>query len=100
LKAYRFGFNGQEKSPEIAEGHTTALYWEYDTRIGRRWNVDPEWKKYPNLSPYATFDDNPIFKKDPLGNDPITAILEAATAFGIEAGLEFMTNMIARSAGK
>jgi len=38
---YRFGFNGQEEDPDIAEGYTTALYWEYDSRIARRWNVDP-----------------------------------------------------------
>jgi len=35
---YRYGFNGQEKSDEIkGEGNSyTALFWEYDPRIGRR----------------------------------------------------------------
>ena len=41
---YRFGFNGQEKDDEIF-GSTgtsyTAEFWQYDARIGRRWNVDP-----------------------------------------------------------
>ncbi len=45
--AYRFGFNTQEKGEEIAKGHYTAEYWEYDSRLGRRWNLDPmqnEWE--------------------------------------------------------
>ena len=63
---YRFGFNGQMKSPEIGENSYTALYWEYDSRTGRRWNLDPK----PNtaISPYATFENNPIFNTDPLGD--------------------------------
>jgi hypothetical protein len=38
---YRYGFNGQEKVDEISGvgNHNTALFWEYDTRLGRRWNV-------------------------------------------------------------
>ncbi|WP_462220048.1 hypothetical protein, partial [Ferruginibacter sp.] len=65
---YRYGFNGQEKTPEIFEGSTTAMYWEYDSRTGRRWNVDPEVKDAE--SPYATFSNNPIFFSDILGNTP------------------------------
>ncbi len=66
---YRYGFNGQEKSDEINDNLTTAEYWEYDSRIGRRWNNDPS----PNisLSPYATFENNPIYNADPLGDTSI-----------------------------
>jgi hypothetical protein len=63
---YRYGFNGQEKSDEIGGEFTTAEYWEYDSRIGRRWNVDPEVQD--NESPYVCFSDNPIFFSDLLGN--------------------------------
>src|SRR5690606_445524 len=38
--SYRYSINGQEKTPEIAPNTTTAEYWQYDSRIGRRWNVD------------------------------------------------------------
>jgi hypothetical protein len=40
---YRYGFNGQEKSTEIDPNGNinTAKFWEYDSRIGRRWNTDP-----------------------------------------------------------
>ena len=65
LQVHLYGFNGQEKSPEIADGHTTALYWEYDSRIGRRWNVDPV--EFAYLGPYATFDNNPIYFNDVQG---------------------------------
>lgn len=66
---YRFAFNGQEKVDEIsgAGNHNTALFWEYDTRLGRRWNIDPVVK--PFESSYATFSDNPIYFIDPNGDN-------------------------------
>ena len=64
-EGYRFGMNGQEKVDEITSGNYTAEYWEYDARIGRRWNIDPVTLAWQ--SPYATFDDNPIAFSDPSG---------------------------------
>ncbi len=67
---YRYGAaNGQEKVDEIAGSgnHYTAQYWEYDSRLMRRWNPDPVVK--PHESPYATFANNPIWFSDPLGAD-------------------------------
>jgi YD repeat-containing protein len=63
---YRQGQNGQEKSNEINKNSYTAEFWQYDSRIGRRWNTDPR----PNvsISPYNTFAGNPIFFSDPLGD--------------------------------
>ena len=46
--------------------HTTALFWEWDTRTGRRWNLDP--KPDPSLSNYSGLRDNPIWHNDPLGD--------------------------------
>lgn len=63
---YRYSINGQEKEAELNENITTALYWEYDSRIGRRWNVDPVVKE--SESPYLCFTGNPILLSDPLGN--------------------------------
>lgn len=64
---YRYGFGGQEKDDEISgNGNAyTADYWEYDPRLGRRWNTDPI--SYPGQSPYATFNNNPILISDPEG---------------------------------
>ena len=63
--AYRYGMNGQEKDEEVFDGAMTADYWEYDTRTGRRWETDPI--SYPWQSPYACFNNNPIFFADPNG---------------------------------
>ncbi len=86
LQEYRFGFNGMEKDPEITgqEGsHYTAMFWEYDTRIARRWNVDPV--TYPWQSSYATFNNNPIIFTDPLG---LFGTREAARNYKKEHGIK------------
>jgi RHS repeat-associated protein len=64
---YRYGFNGQEKENEIyGEGNTySAEYWMYDSRLGRRWNLDPV--DQISISNYATFANNPIANVDPDG---------------------------------
>jgi len=64
--SYRYSINGQEKTPEIAPNTTTALYWEYDSRIGRRWNTDP--RPNTSLSSYNCFGSNPISYKDYFGD--------------------------------
>ena len=65
---YRYSINGQEKTDEIsgAGNHTTAQFWEYDTRLGRRWNLDP--KPNPSLSSYSAFANNPIWFTDFKGD--------------------------------
>ena len=65
--SYRYGLsNGQEKDNEIFEGAFTAEFWEYDSRTGRRWNLDPVIHVYE--SPYACFGNNPIFYVDLNGD--------------------------------
>ena len=57
---YRYTFNGQESENEITGvvgANTTALYWEYDSRLGRRWNLDP--KPQISISDYSCFSNNP-----------------------------------------
>lgn len=66
---YRYGgAGGQEMDNEIAGvGNSyTAEFWQYDSRLGRRWNIDP--KKSAPISGYATFSNNPIYYIDPLGD--------------------------------
>jgi hypothetical protein len=65
---YRYGFNTQEKDNEIyGEGNSyTAEYWQYDARLGRRWNVDP--RPNPSISTYATFANNPLLYNDKYGD--------------------------------
>ncbi|OQA98069.1 MAG: hypothetical protein BWY22_01028 [Bacteroidetes bacterium ADurb.Bin217] len=66
---YKSAFNGQMKDDEIyGEGNTySAQFWEYDARLGRRWNLDPVVK--PFYSSYACFSNNPIIRIDPNGDD-------------------------------
>jgi RHS repeat-associated protein len=67
--SYRFGFQGQEGDDEVSgEGNSyTAEYWQYNSRLLRRWNTDPIVK--PFESPYACFRNNPILLIDPTGED-------------------------------
>ena len=64
---YRYFFNGQESDNEVfGEGVSlSAEFWQYDSRLGRRWNVDPVFKEYE--SPYACFAGNPMRFADPRG---------------------------------
>jgi hypothetical protein len=65
---YRYGgAGGQEKDDEIygAGNSYSAEYWQYDPRLGKRWNVDPI--TYPWQSAYAAFNNNPIYYSDPSG---------------------------------
>ncbi len=65
---YRFGYQGQEKTDEISGSgnHNTALFWEYDSRLTRRWNLDPV--DQVNISNYAVNGLNPILYNDPDGD--------------------------------
>ena len=47
----------------------SAEFWQYDSRLGRRWNVDPVFKEYE--SPYACFAGNPVWFADPSGDTVI-----------------------------
>ena len=42
------------------------MFWEYDSRLGRRWNLDPI--QLESESPYACFGNNPILYSDPNGD--------------------------------
>ena len=65
--AYRYSMNGQEKDEELGAGVTTAEFWMYDAKLGRRWNVDPVVK--PWQSGYSAFDNCPTIIIDPNGDD-------------------------------
>ncbi len=60
--SHRYGFNGMVEDNELkGEGNSySTLFREYDPRVGRFLSLDPSLDKYPNLSPYVAFADNPI----------------------------------------
>lgn len=65
---YNFGFSNQMRDDEVyGFGNSyTAEYWQYDSRLGRRWNVDP--RPVPSFSPYSCFANNPIWFSDEYGD--------------------------------
>jgi hypothetical protein len=83
-KEYRYGFNTQEKDLDIDKSgnHTTAEFWEYDSRSGRRWNVEPLSWKYPHLSPYVVVANMPILALDPDGQEIIISFTNGLYASG------------------
>lgn len=67
--SYRYSINGQEKEKELNENITSAEFWMYDSRLVRRWNVDPLQIKHPSEAPYLYTAANPILFMDPDGKD-------------------------------
>ncbi|MBK9557414.1 MAG: hypothetical protein IPO47_16645 [Bacteroidetes bacterium] len=63
---YKFGFNGQEQDDEVyGDGNlNTAEFWEYDTRLGRRWNLILIY--IIGKVHISIFNNNPIIYSDPL----------------------------------
>ena len=68
-KGYGFGYNTQERVPEIQKDHYAASYWEYDPRVVMCWNTDP--KPTTSFSSYAIMQGNPIWFSDHLGDSVI-----------------------------
>ncbi|MCU0423440.1 MAG: DUF6443 domain-containing protein [Bacteroidia bacterium] len=61
------GANGQMKDDEVFKGAYTAEFWQYDSRLGRRWNMDPVVKEQE--SPFAVFANNSNWFIDLNGDD-------------------------------
>ncbi|MFN8154660.1 MAG: hypothetical protein U0Y08_10240 [Bacteroidia bacterium] len=53
-----------ENNISVEGNHYTALYGEYDTRLGKPWNEDP--RPNPLISNYAILANNPIINSDLL----------------------------------
>jgi RHS repeat-associated protein len=67
--SYRFGYNGMEIDKEMSgNGNSyTTEFRQYDPRLGRWKSLDPLMAKYPMMSPYVAFNNNPVYFVDPLG---------------------------------
>lgn len=68
-QAYRYAYNGMERDNEVSgigNSYTTE-FRQYDPRLGRWKSLDPYRFEFPWQSPYAAFDNNPIFFTDRLG---------------------------------
>jgi|GEM_PF-2196532 len=72
---YRFGFNGMEKDDEVKGGGNSLDFGAriYDPRLARWLGIDPLVSKYPSLSPFSAFRNNPILFVDPDGKEWVNA---------------------------
>jgi hypothetical protein len=100
---YRFGFNTQEKDDEVygAGNLMGAKFWEMDTRIGRRWNRDPE--SDDDISEYAVNGNNPIRYNDPDGDvfgidNVVGALVGASVDYGFQVAGNIANNGFSASA--
>jgi hypothetical protein len=80
---YRYGFMNFEKDDEVkgTGNHISFGEYGYDPRTGRRWRPDPMEFKFPWSSPYAAFNNNPIYFIDPSGEEPIKPLVGTASQF-------------------
>ena len=71
--AYRYAFNGMEQDQEWSgDGNSyTTEFRMYDPRLGRWRSLDPLMNKFPDVSPYNAFANNPVFFVDPNGLAPV-----------------------------
>jgi hypothetical protein len=92
---YRYGFNGQEMDNEINSidgAYTSAEYWQYDARLGRRWNVDPKASWTRGWTPYHSNLDNPVYYKDPNGDFIPFLVYAFLAGTIIDAGIQASVN--------
>jgi hypothetical protein len=81
---YRYTFNGQEQENELNPSITSAEFWMYEGRLGRRWNVDPEYQKFPHISGYSTNNNNPLLYEDMNGDQGKISIYARTSDGGLE----------------
>jgi len=67
---YKYGYQGSEKDDEIkGEGNSyTTEYRILDTRLGRWFSVEPEFKRYAGISTYSSMQNSPIQFNDENGD--------------------------------
>ena len=90
-ESYRYGFNSHEKDDEIAGVGNQLSFgnFGYNPRIGRRWNLDPQWQRMPGQSPYSVNNNSPISHYDPDGE-----FAQFIAQYGINVGINIMTQML------
>ena len=75
---YEYGFNGKRMDNEIK--NITGSSYDfgarmYDSRLGRWFSVDPQFRRQPGWSTYKAFLDNPILYVDPDGETEYITII-------------------------
>jgi len=73
--SYKYGFNGKEKDDELKGGGNSYDFGArmLDVRIGRFLSCDAKAGKFPSISPFVAYVNNPICFVDVDGNEPNVA---------------------------
>jgi len=81
LIGYRYGFQGMEQDDDSkGKGNSISTdFRQYDPRVGRWMSIDPLDEKYPSFSSYVAFNNNPIYFRDPKGDDAASDLAEVIT---------------------
>ncbi len=73
----RFTFTGKERDSETGYSYFGARFYDSDLMTG--WlSVDPQSDKFPNISPYAYCNWNPVKLVDPNGEVPVKPLVSVA----------------------
>jgi RHS repeat-associated protein len=67
-EGYRFGFNGMEAEFENSTWDNHSLFRWYSSNLARWMSVDPEASIYPDISPYVSYLNSPIWFIDENGD--------------------------------
>ncbi|MEN9301660.1 MAG: hypothetical protein RL264_89, partial [Bacteroidota bacterium] len=67
---YRYGFNNKEKDDEVKGSGNSYDFGArmYDSRVGQWLTIDAYFSKYPDVSPYSSYYNNPITLMDINGD--------------------------------
>jgi hypothetical protein len=84
---YRFGYQGSEKTNEIAGlgNHYTTFFRELDVRTVRWWTRDPKAASQSWQSPYVVNGNSPILLIDPLGDKEFSSYKAYKKELGADA---------------
>lgn len=89
--SYRYGFNGKENDNEIkGEGNSYDFGSRsiYDGRIARFISLDPRWREFADLSPYAFAANSPVVFIDEDGEGPVKPLSKYFDALIAKIGKE------------
>jgi RHS repeat-associated protein len=97
---YRYGFNGHEKDEEVKGNGNYMAFGEYgyDSRLGRRYNIDPFYKQFCGLSSYSILSNSPIQfidtdgKKMRVAKNNINEIEGYLSQLGLQTAIKISKN--------